>query len=351
MDRSLCNAVPMRRLRFPFATVLACVLAACGSAAPGPTAPSAAGSGAAVPGYRTVAELRLPGLPSRWDYALLDGRAGRLYLAHQGGDEVVVVDTTRLAVLGTVRGIASVQGLALASGQRRLYASSTARNEVAVIDVDRSQVVARIPAGEAPDGLVYVSSVSRLFVSDSAGSAETVIDLETNQPVARVELGDGIGDSQFDPWSGRVLVAVAARRELVAIDPASATVVAHYPLPGCSGAQAVQMDVSGHDRAFVSCQGSARLLGIDLETGTVAASLEVGAEPDIISLDTGLRRLYVASESGVLTVVGTAGPAVVARGPAGPNAHSVVVDPDTHRVYLPLGDVDGRSVLRVLAPV
>jgi DNA-binding beta-propeller fold protein YncE len=337
-------------MRLPFATALVCVLAACGSTAPAPA--SSPRTAASVPGYRTVAEVRLPGLPSRWDYAVLDGRAGRLYLAHQGADEVVAVDTARLEVLGTVRGIESVQGLALASAQRRLYASATGRNEVAVIDVDRALVVARIPAGEAPDGLAYVSSPARLFVSDSAGSAETVIDLETNQPIARVELGDGIGDSQFDPWTGRVLVAVAARRELVAIDPATAAVVARYPLPGCSGAQAVQVDVSGHDRAFVSCQGNARLLGLDLETGAVVATLEVGQEPDILSLDSGLHRLYVASESGVLTVVGSSagGPVVMARGPAGPDAHSVVADPDTHRVYLPLSGIEGRSVLRVLAP-
>jgi hypothetical protein len=34
-----------------------------------------------------------------------------------------------------------------------------------------------------------------------------------------------------------------------------------------------------------------------------------------------------------------------------PHAHAVSVDPRTHRVYLPLENVGGRPVLRVLEPV
>ena len=44
-------------------------------------------------------------------------------------------------------------------------------------------------------------------------------------------------------------------------------------------------------------------------------------------------------------------PTVLTRGFAGPAAHSVAVDPDTHQVYLPLASLNGRSVLRVLAPL
>ena len=330
---------------------MAGVVAACATAgrASPPAGPDTA---AAVPGYRTVAEVRLPGAAARWDYQLLDGRTGRLYLAHQGADQVVVVDTAQLRVVGTVPAIESVQGLALAPALGRLYAAATARNEVAVIDVTSGEVLARVPAGEAPDGLAYVSSPARLFVSDSGGTAETIIDVESNRPRGRIELGAGLGDSQYDPWTGRVLVAVAARHELVALDPRSEKVVARYPLPGCDGAQGVQVDVAGQDRAFVACEGNGRLLALDLDTGRVTASLEVGADPDVLSLDPALHRLYVASESGVLTVVDAAGQglAVLARGPAGPNAHSVAVDPDTHLVYLPLASVQGRSVLRVLAP-
>jgi DNA-binding beta-propeller fold protein YncE len=148
-------------------------------------------------------------------------------------------------------------------------------------------------------------------------------------------------------------VSSSGARELVAVDPVSEAVVARYPMPGCDDADGVQVDVSTEDRAFVGCGGNARLQRVDLVTGRAGASLEVGAGPDLLAIDLALHRLYVASESGVLTVVDTAGdePSVLTRGFAGPNAHSVAVDPNTHLVYLPLGNLGGRSVLRVLAPL
>ena len=33
-----------------------------------------------------------------------------------------------------------------------------------------------------------------------------------------------------------------------------------------------------------------------------------------------------------------------------PHSHSVAVDPATHRVYLPIQDIDGKSVLRIMKP-
>lgn len=313
---------------------------------------AATASTAAVPGYATVMDMPVPGGASGWAYQVLDAHTKRLYLAQSGAGRVVVVDLAQARVAATVPGIGSAHGLALAAGLGRLYVTAMASNEVAVVDVSSVRVVDHIPAGRAPDGLAYVSSPGRLFVSDSDGPGLTVIDVQNNQPRSRIELGDGVGDSQYDPWSGRVLVAVAGRRELVALDPSSAAVVATYPLPGCDGAQGVQVDVSGQDRVFVACEGNARLLGVDLHTGAVSAPVEVGAGPDILALDPMLHRLYVASASGILTVVDTSGadPAVLARGYAGPDAHSVAVDPDTHLVYLPLTGVRGRSVVRVLAP-
>jgi DNA-binding beta-propeller fold protein YncE len=332
-------------------TALAALLAAC--AAPGPAAPTRGGTAAAVPGYRTVADLPLPGGSSRWAYQVIDPRTGRLYLAHQGASEVVILDTVQQRVVGTVPGIEAVHGLALAQSIGRLYAAANAGGEVAVIDLASARVVARVPTGAGPDGVAYVASAGRLFVANGAGGGETVVDVRSNRPLASVDVGDGPSDSEVDPSSGHVLVSASAARELVALDPVSQAVVARYPIPGCDDAEGVQVDVSSQDRAFVSCGGNARLQGVDLVTGRVGQPLQVGAGPDLLAMDLALHRLYVASESGILTVVDTGGaePMVLTRGYAGPDAHSVAVDPNSHLVYLPLASVGGRSVLRVLAPI
>jgi hypothetical protein len=42
------------------------------------------------------------------------------------------------------------------------------------------------------------------------------------------------------------------------------------------------------------------------------------------------------------------GVAEVGRGFVGPNAHTVAVDPATHRVYFPLPDIGGQRVPRIM---
>src|SRR5215210_7575912 len=84
---------------------------------------------------------------------------------------------------------------------------------------------------------------------------------------------------------------------------------------------------------FVACDGNATLLVVDLRTGRVTGRFRVGDDdPDVLDFDAGLRRLYVAAESGVVAVFAERrrklvklGQALLARG-----AHSVAVDPRTH---------------------
>src|SRR5262245_1117039 len=192
----------VRRLALLLGPALVCLLVACDVA--GGTPPGG-DEGPTVPGYRLVADVPLPGGSGRWGYQVLDPRAGRLYLAHQGASEVVVVDTVQQRVVATVPGIESVHGLALAPTLGRLYGAANSRNEVDVIDLASNRVVARVHAGIGPDGLTYVSSLGRLFVTDGNGSGETVVDALTGRARSRFELGGGPGDSQFDPGSGRVL--------------------------------------------------------------------------------------------------------------------------------------------------
>jgi DNA-binding beta-propeller fold protein YncE len=326
----------------------ACVLLLQACATPAnPLAPSTA---AEVPGYRVLRDVGLPGDTSRWDYQADDVAAHRLYVAHLGAGEVVVFDTQRQVVAATIHGVAGVHGLGLAPGGHRLFASATDRSELMTIDTRTLGRVTSVPAGSYPDGVAYVPAEHRVFVSDEGGSGDTVIDADGTRPAGTVNLGGDIGNSQYDPGTDRVYVAVGSTNELAAVDPRSLHVLRRYPLPGCSGAHGVQIDVAEQHRVFVSCEGNARLVTVDLSSGRTDPPLDVGDGPDVLSLDPGRNRLYVAAESGTLTVFDVSGRAArsVAGGRAGPNAHSVAVDPDTHIVYLPLTDVGGHPVLREL---
>jgi DNA-binding beta-propeller fold protein YncE len=73
----------------------------------------------------------------------------------------------------------------------------------------------------------------------------------------------------------------------------------------------------------------------------------------VLAVDPGLGRLYVASESGVVSVFNVSGRRFeeLSQSEIAPNAHVVAVDPKTHLVYLPLQSIGGRPTLRIMEPV
>jgi len=143
---------------------------------------------------------------------------------------------------------------------------------------------------------------------------------------------------------------VQTRDQLVAIDPVSEAIVARYNLPGSDAPHGFTLDQEGR-LAFVSSENNATLQVVDLRTMRVVDQHATGPSPDVLAWDPGWRRLYVASEGGVLSAFWLDGATLRPTGELRiPHAHTVAVDPRTHRVYLPLQDVNRHPVLRILEP-
>ena len=339
----------MRPYGWPGRGIAIALLALVGTGC-GPLPGSSGSTQAAIAGYHLVHDVPLPGDTSRWDYQTLDPASHRLYIAHLGASEVVVFDTLQQKVIGVVKGVSSVHGLALAPEEGRLFASATGTNELVAIDLESLAVVDRAPAGDYPDGLDYVPAVGKLYVSDEHGSGDTVIDAKTMRPAGSLTLGGDIGNTRYDADAQLVFVAVGSSNELVGLDPKSNRVVSRGPLSGCDGAHGLQL-VPSPRRAFVACEGNNRLTVFDFAEKRVVATIGVGGGPDVLAYDPGSERIYVASEDGMLAII-QAGDTIrkLAQGNAGPNAHTIAVDPATHFIYLPLTNVGGRPVLRVLSP-
>jgi len=187
-------------------------------------------------------------------------------------------------------------------------------------------------------------------VSDEQDGNETVVDVRTNQRIGAVSVGGEAGNTQYDPVSHHIYVAVQTKNQVVVIDPTEDLVIERHDTPGCDHPHGLLLDADQH-RAFVACQGNNKLLVMDMPSMQVTSTQEVGQDPDVLALDPSLHQLYVAAESGPLTafVQNQAGVHQLAQGDVGPNAHSVSVNPETHHLYLPLQNVGGQPVLREVA--
>jgi DNA-binding beta-propeller fold protein YncE len=298
-----------------------------------------------------IGDIPLPGSASRFDYQSLAPATGRLFISHMGAGLLVVFDVRAGRVIGNLDGFPTVTGVLAVPAEHRAYASATGDHAVVVVDDSSLQIVARVPGPRFPDGIAYAPEQRRVFVSDESGRRDFVLDATTNTVVAQVELGGEAGNTQYDPGSHCVIVAVQTANQVAVIDPATAAIVRRITLDAAVRYPHGFYIDAPHRLAFIAGQESATLGVLDLQTLQLRQVLPIGSDPDVLAFDPTLGRLYVAAESGVVAVLGERDRSLSQLGwYRAPKAHSVAVDPATHRVYLPLADVGGRPVLRVLVP-
>src|SRR3989442_2393087 len=297
---------------------------------------------------RVVADVPLPGSASRFDYQSLEPASGRLFISHMGAGQLVVFDVRAGGVIADVDGLPTVTGVLAVPAEHRAYASATGDHAVVVVDDSTFQIVARVAGPRFPDGIAYAPVERRVFVSDESGRRDFVIDATTNSVVAQIELGGEAGNTQYDGGSHCVIVAVQTANQLAVIDPATATIVRRVTLDKAVRYPHGFYIDAPHRLTFVSGQESGTLGVLDLRTLRLRQVLPIGGDPDVLAFDPALGRLYVAAESGIVAVFEERDGSLLQLGwYRAPKAHSVAVDPTTHRVYLPLADV---GVLRVLVP-
>ena len=301
-----------------------------------------------TPVWQVVADVSLPGPAVRFDYQSFDPAAGRLWIAHMGAGEVLGFDVRTRRVVARVADMPGATGIRVVPALQRVFVSLSAGHAVALLDSRDGHVIARVPGGSFPDGLAYAPQAHKLFVSDERGRQELVIDVSTTTARRPIPLGGEVGNTQYDSIAGRIWAAVQTRDELAVIDPVTDSVVARVAVPGVDHPHGFYLD-SPHHLAYVTGEANAVLGVLDLERQRITHTYQVGDDPDVLDLDPVRHRLYVASESGVITPFQTAGDSLAPLPPyRAPRAHSVAVDPSTGLIYVPLENVKGRPTLRIL---
>ena len=300
-----------------------------------------------------VADVRLPGDASRFDYQAIDSVNRRLYISHLGDSSLVVFDLDAQKVIHEVAHLPSVHGVVAAPDLHLVLATATAEKTLALIDDQTFEVKSRVPAGEYPNGLAFDPTSGKVFVSNNTGAGVAVVDAKVAKALPSIQIGGGAGNTQWDAESGHVLAAVHGRHDLADIDPAKGELagrIALHDVTTCHGL----LVASKLRLAFAVCHGKGPVLAVvDLRERRQLQLLPLPPDMDVLAFDPGLGRLYAAAETGMVAVFSVASDRTVTeagRGLLGPNAHSVAVDPTTHRVYFPLANVDGHPVLRVMEP-
>jgi YVTN family beta-propeller protein len=308
------------------------------------------GAGSPPPTLRKIAEFDLPGPPGkRFDYLNIDPENHRLFSAHLAAGQTYVIDLQTNKVLATIADTPGAEGLEYVAELKKLYTSNAGDNTIGVVDLRQMKVIRKIPTEAKPDGSAYAAPFHKLYVSDERGKAEAIVDVRTDTIVKTLRFDSETGMPQYDPVSKKVYVNLQDQNIFAVIDPATDEVIGRYPVGRCKGNHGMALDPE-HHRAFLACEGNELMTVFGLDSDEPIAFLPLAGGPDVIKFDAGLKRIYVACSSGAISVF-QAGDGDQYRKledfPVQKKVHSLAVDQDTHRVYAPEQEADGKGVARM----
>jgi DNA-binding beta-propeller fold protein YncE len=323
--------------------LVAIALAACSR--DGPKAPASA--------FAVVADVPLPGNSVRFDYQELDGERNHLVVAHMNDGTALVLDAGDGHVVKELPNIPRARGVAVGDGRIFITSSlSPNKGQLVIVDATTLNEVGRVATGNGPDGVAYDPEDHLVAVSDQEDGAVSIIADKGSGARTAIPLGKETGNvvyAQHAFWAA--IVNEPPPDELVRIDPTTHAATGIALPPNCKGAHGLRLHPNGKS-AFVVCEDNDLLVRVELGGGAQVTAA-TGHNPDVLSIDPALGWLYVAAESGDLVVydIDHPGLSVVAREHPGDHAHSVAVDPKTHRVFFPLlAGANGKPVMRIMKP-
>jgi DNA-binding beta-propeller fold protein YncE len=254
-----------------------------------------------------------------------------------GAGELIDVDVRTHMVVRTVADLPDVHGVIVVPDKQRVFATATGNNQLVAIDEETGRVVFRAPTDIYPDGLAYDPIRRTVWTTNESAGTETLIDADTGVVRATVPLGGEVGNVLYDSLIDQMVVAVQGRNELAVIDPASHAATQRISTPGCDHPHGQALDVV-NQVMFVGCEGNATMVTVDLSKKAVIDRHQVGETPDVLAYDPGARRVYVAAESGWVSIFDHDHGHLTTRGSArlADGAHSLALDPTNHHSYFPI---------------
>lgn len=308
-------------------------------------------AGAQAPPLKRIAAIHLPGpRGEHFDHLTMDYEDHYLLSAHLGAGILYAMDVRTNKVVAAIHDLPGITDPIYVPELKKVYTCNWGENKVGVVSLRAMRVIHKLPTAEKPNGGAYAPPFGKVYVSDTLGKEVAVVDVHTDSIVKTLRFGSETGMLQYDPVGRKVYVNLRSVNEIAEIDPASDTVVARFSTGRCDFNHGMALDPAGR-RAFLLCVGNNLLTVFDLAAHRPLAYIPLPAGADDVAVDPGLRRIYVACESGAISVLHEDPQhhyRKIEDFPVPAGVHTLAVDTETHRVYAPESEENGRAVCRML---
>lgn len=275
--------------------------------------------------------------PGGFDHAAVHRTGRRLYVAHTANDAVDVIDLDSGRYLESIGGLAGVAGALVDEASGTVFTSNRGEDRVGIFAVDDPAGLVKVTVGRRPNGLSFDPGRGTLLAAnvgdpdDPASHTLSIVDTARAAMVASIPVAGRTRWTVFDASSDRFFVNIADPASIVVVEGADPTRVSMaIPIPA-AGPHGLEIDEAG--LLYCACDAG-RLLVLAPPACEVVADLALSGSPDVIFLDQGLRHLYVAiGDPGLIEVFEISRASRIDVVETEPGAHTIGLDPDSHRVY------------------
>ena len=269
-----------------------------------------------------------------WDYLNVDAAARRLYVSR--GTRVAVLNADSGATEGEIPSTEGVHGIALAPDLGRGFTSNGRANTITIFDPKTLATVGTVKVtGVNPDAILYDPFSHRVFAFNGRTANATAVEGATGVVAGTIAVG-GKPEFAVTDLAGRIYVNIEDKNEIVALNPKTLQVEAHWPLAGCDSPTGLAIDVKTR-RLFAGC-GNQTLVVLSAADGRFVTKLAIGKGTDAVVFDPDTNLVFSSNGDGTLTIIREDSADafhVVQNLATKEGARTMALDPKTHAIFLP----------------
>ena len=269
---------------------------------------------------------------SHFDYVAADAERRRIYAAHTGSQQLLVLNADTGGVVGQVQ-TGLVHGVAINPSNGHVYTGDGDSGTVSEVDPEAMKVVNTVTIGRPIDAIAYDPSTDRIFADEDGGTQVFVVDAKSFKLAGSVPIpGHDLEYLAVDPDRPNLYQNIPDHNEFVIIDTHALKVKKVVPTPELTDDHPLQYDrefgeiiVGGHNGVLSAYSVDGQKLGQTAMPPNV----------DQCDLDQTTHVLACAGRGKLWTVRITRSgtPKLLDVIDTGESIHTVAIDPKTHWMW------------------
>ncbi len=238
------------------------------------------------------------------EHMAADVKGNRLFIAATGNNSVEVFDSQTLQHLGSLKGLAQPEDVVFLPESGHLLISNAADGTLRTYDSKSFKLLdAKLMGGDA--GRIRVTANGKFVIVGWGVGGLAILDTQTGKR-ADISLKSHPEAIQLDYGGNRMFINLPGVGEVAVVDRRSQTVTESWAVRQ-RGNQAMALDEADR-RIFVACQRPAKLLVLNMDDGSIMASMSTAADANEVFYDQQHKRIYVIGGEGEIAPYSQKGP-------------------------------------------